>query len=85
MHDPKLDGLLASAQASTNMSTRCSFYNQASAYIAQNWYGPFFFTLAPVNVAVHGVSGPGITTPLASVAVVPTIPWESVYYNPSSS
>jgi len=85
VHDPKLDGLLASAQASTNMSTRCSFYNQASAYIAQNWYGPFFFTLAPVNVAVHGVSGPGISTPLASVAVVPTIPWEDVYYNPSSS
>jgi len=85
VHDPKLDGLLAAAQGSTNMSTRCNFYNQASAYIAKNWYGPFFFTLAPVNVAVHGVSGPGITTPLASVAVVPTIPWESVYYNPSSS
>jgi hypothetical protein len=34
---------------------------------------------------VHGVSGPGLTTPLASVAVVPTIPWEDVYYNPSGS
>jgi len=31
---------------------------------------------------VHGVYGPGLTTPLASVAVVPTVPWEDVYYNP---
>ena len=85
VHDPNLDTLLTNAQGSTDLSTRCGFYNQAAEYIAKNYYGPFFFTLAPVNVAVHGVSGPGITTPLASVAVVPTIPWESVYYNPSSS
>ena len=85
VHDPKLDGLLASAQGSTDLSTRCGFYDQAAAYIAKNYYGPFFFTLAPVNVAVHGVSGPGVSTPLAAVAVVPTIPWQDVYYNPSSS
>jgi peptide/nickel transport system substrate-binding protein len=85
VHDPKLDGLLASAQGSTSLATRCGFYNQAAGYIAKNFYGPFFFTLAPSNVAVHGVSGPGISTPLPSVAVVPTIPWEDVYYNPSAS
>ena len=85
VHDPKLDTLLSEAAGSTNLSTRCGFYNQAEAYIAKNYYGPFFFNFSPPNVAVHGVSGPGITTPLASVAVVPTIPWEDVYYNPSSS
>ncbi|HEX9042493.1 MAG TPA: ABC transporter substrate-binding protein [Trebonia sp.] len=85
VHDPKLDTLLASAAGSTDLNTRCGFYNQAAEYIAKNYYGPFFFTLAPSNVAVHGVSGPGITSPLASVAVVPTIPWEDVYYNPSGS
>ena len=85
VHDPKLDTLLSDAQGSTNLATRCGFYDQAAAYIAKNYYGPFFFTLAPVNVAVHGVSGPGISTPLASVAVVPTIPWEDVSYNPSGS
>ncbi len=85
VHDPQLDTLLASAAGSTNLSTRCGFYDQAAAYIAKNYYGPFFFTLAPSNIAVHGVGGPGITSPLASVAVVPTIPWEDVYYNPSSS
>src|ERR1700722_5450047 len=85
VHDPKLDSLLASAAGSTNLSTRCGFYDQAAEYIAKNYYGPFYFTLAPSNIAVHGVSGPGITTPLASVVVVPTIPWEDVYYNPSTS
>jgi peptide/nickel transport system substrate-binding protein len=85
VHDPQLDTLLTNAAASTDLNTRCGFYNQAAAYIAKNWYGPFFFTLAPSNIAVHGVGGPGITTPLPSVAVVPTIPWEDVYYNPSSS
>jgi len=85
VHDPKLDTLLAQASSSPDLSVRCKYYGQAAEYIAQNWYGPFFFTLAPVNVAVHGVSGPGVSTPLPSVAVVPTIPWESVSYNPSSS
>jgi peptide/nickel transport system substrate-binding protein len=84
VHDPKLDTLLTDAQGSTNMSTRCGFYNQAAAYIAKNYYGPFYFTFSPANISVHGVSGPGLTTPLASVAVVPTIPWEDVYYNPAS-
>jgi peptide/nickel transport system substrate-binding protein len=85
VHDPKLDTLLSEAAGSTNLSTRCGFYNQAEAYIAKNYYGPFFFNFSPPNVSVHGVSGPGLTTPLASVSVVPTIPWEDVSYNPSSS
>ena len=84
VHDPKLDTLLNQAQGSTSLSTRCGFYNQAAAYIAKNFYGPFYFTFSPANISVHGVSGPGLTTPLASVAVVPTIPWEDVYYNPAS-
>jgi peptide/nickel transport system substrate-binding protein len=85
VHDPHLDQLLLEAQGSTNLATRCSYYNQAAAYIAKNYYGPFYFAFSPANVSVHGVSGPGLTTPLASVAVVPTIPWEDVSYNPSGS
>jgi peptide/nickel transport system substrate-binding protein len=85
VHDPKLDTLLNEAQGSTNLSTRCGFYDQAAAYIAKNYYGPFYFTFSPANISVHGVSGPGLTTPLAAVVVVPTIPWEDVSYNPSSS
>lgn len=84
VHDPHLDSLLQQAQGSTSMSVRCGFYNQAAEYIAKNYYGPFYFTFSPANVSVHGVAGPGLSTPLASVAVVPTIPWEDVYYTPGS-
>jgi peptide/nickel transport system substrate-binding protein len=82
VHDPHLDSLLLQAQGSTDLSVRCGFYDQAAAYIAHNYYGPFYFAFSPANISVHGVYGPGLTTPLASVAVVPTVPWESVYYNP---
>jgi peptide/nickel transport system substrate-binding protein len=82
VHDPHLDSLLLQAQGSTNLSVRCGFYDQAAAYIAHNYYGPFYFAFSPANISVHGVYGPGLTTPLASVAVVPTVPWEDVYYNP---
>ena len=85
VHDPQLDKLLLQAQGSTSLSTRCGFYNQAAAYIAKNYYGPFYFAFSPANISVHGIGGPGLSTPLASVAVVPTIPWEDVYYNPSGS
>ncbi len=85
VHDPALDKLLAEASGSTSLSTRCGFYNQAAAYIAKNFYGPFYFAFSPANISVHGIQGPGLSTALASVAVVPTIPWEDVYYNPSSS
>jgi len=84
VHDPKLDKLLAQAQGSTKLSVRCGFYNQAAAYIAKNYYGPFYFAFSPANISVHGIQGPGLSTPLSSVAVVPTIPWESVFYNPGS-
>ncbi len=84
VHSTELDTLLQDAQGSTNLATRCSYYNQAAEYIAKNYDGPFYFTFSPANVSVHGVSGPGLTTPLASVAVVPTIPWEDVSYTSSS-
>jgi peptide/nickel transport system substrate-binding protein len=84
VRDPHLDQLLLQAQGTTSMSTRCSYYDQAAEYIAKNYYGPFYFTFSPANISVHGIAGPGLTTPLASVAVVPTIPWEDVYYNPGS-
>jgi peptide/nickel transport system substrate-binding protein len=84
VHDPKLDTLLTDAQGSTSLATRCGYYDQAAEYIAKNYYGPFYFAFSPANISVHGIAGPGLTTPLAAVVVVPTIPWEDVYYNPSS-
>jgi peptide/nickel transport system substrate-binding protein len=85
VHDPKLDTILNDAAATSNLSSRCSYYDQAAEYIAKNYYGPFYFAFAPANVSVKGVGGPGLSSPLPAVAVTPEIPWEDVYYNPSSS
>ena len=81
VHDPNLDKLLTQAQQPLQMSQRCNFYHQAQEYIAKNYYGPFYFTFEPSNISVKGVVGPGLTSPLPSNAVVPVIPWQSVYYN----
>jgi peptide/nickel transport system substrate-binding protein len=85
VHDPQLDKLLMAAQSTPVMTDRCSYYHQAAAYIAKNFYGPFYFTVNPTNVSAKGVGGPGVTAPLPAAAVTPTIPWEQVWDNPSSS
>jgi peptide/nickel transport system substrate-binding protein len=81
VHDPHLDTLLNQAAAPADTSQRCSLYNQAAAYIAQKYYGPFYFAYAPANVAVKNVVGPGLTQPLPTVVVQPTILWEDVAYS----
>jgi peptide/nickel transport system substrate-binding protein len=80
VHDTHLDTLLNQAAATVNTPRRCTLYNQAASYIAQQFYGPFYFAFAPANIAVKGVTGPGITEPLPSVVVTPTILWENVAY-----
>jgi peptide/nickel transport system substrate-binding protein len=85
VHDPKLDTILNEAEASSDLTTRCGYYDQAAEYIAKNYYGPFYFAFAPANVSVKGVAGPGLTTPLPAVAVAPAVLWEDVYDNPSGS
>jgi peptide/nickel transport system substrate-binding protein len=79
VHDPRVDSMLTAAEASTNLSARCQIYGALAEYIAKNYYGPFYFSFAPANVAVTGVGGPGLTEPLPTVVVTPTILWEDVY------
>ena len=78
VHDTVLDGLLHGAASTFNNKMRLNLYNQAAAYIAKNAYGPFLFSWAPANVAVKGVSGPGLTTPLPAVVVTANVLWEDV-------
>lgn len=78
MHDTHLDGLLNQAAAPTDQASRCSLYDQAAQYISQQAYGPMYFAFAPANVAVHGVTGPGLTSALPAVVVTPMILWEDV-------
>jgi peptide/nickel transport system substrate-binding protein len=79
VHDPKLDTLLAEAGGTLSMAQRKTFNDDLNAYIAQNAYGPFLFPIAGYNIAVHGVAGPGLTTPVPSMAVLPEVLWQYVY------
>ena len=78
VHDPHLDSLLNQASGTLDMGTRCRLYGQAAQYIAQKFYGPFYFAFAPANIAAKNVHGPGLTSPLSSVVVIPNVPWEDV-------
>jgi peptide/nickel transport system substrate-binding protein len=78
VHDPKLDKLILGASAPVDPAARKKLYDQAAAYIAQNAYGPFLFPISNYNIAVHGAQGPGLTTPIPSVAVNPQVLWEDV-------
>ena len=71
VHDPHLDSLLNQATAALSLNQRCTMYNQAASYIAQKYYGPFYFAYAPANVAVKNVMGPGVTQPLPTAVFVP--------------
>jgi peptide/nickel transport system substrate-binding protein len=78
VHDPKLDKLILGASAPVDPAARKKLYDQAAQYIAQNAYGPFLFPISNYSIAAHGVQGPGLTTPIPSVAVNTGILWEEV-------
>jgi peptide/nickel transport system substrate-binding protein len=79
VHDPKLDTLLDEASGTLSSAQRQTYNDELNAYIAQNAYGPFLFPIAGYNIAVHGAAGPGLTTPVPSMAVAPEILWQYVY------
>jgi len=76
VHDPKLDTILNAAASTINSATRNKDYDQAAAYIAQNAYGPFLFPIAGYNIAVKGVSAPGLTTAVPVTDVNPEVLWQ---------
>jgi peptide/nickel transport system substrate-binding protein len=81
VHDPKIDALLAEASGTLNVALRKQYNDDLNAYIAKEAYGPFLFPIAGYNIADHGVYGPGLTTPVPSMAVLPEILWQYVYNN----
>jgi peptide/nickel transport system substrate-binding protein len=81
VNDPKINSLLAQAGGTLNMSLRQQYNDQLNAYIAKEAYGPFLFPIAGYNIAAHGVYGPGLTTAVPSMAVLPEILWQYVYNN----
>ena len=77
-HDKKLDGLLNSAAATTDLEERDKRYQAAAKYMSDQAYSPFLFAFAPASVVTNNVQAPGLTEAIPAVVVIPTVPWEEV-------
>ena len=77
--DKKVDNLINAAASTINNSDRAKDYAALNAYIAKQAYGPFLFPIAGYNIAAKGVVGPGLTTPIPTIVVLPGILWQDVY------
>jgi len=77
--DPKVDSLINAAASTINDKTRAKLYAQLSEYLAKKAYGPFLFPIAGYNIAAKGIHGPGLTTPIPTIVVLPGILWQDVY------
>jgi peptide/nickel transport system substrate-binding protein len=76
--DKKLDGMLAEGAGTLDETKRKQVYDDMAKYISDEAYGPFYFAFAPANVALKGVSGPGLTTAMPAVVVNPDVFWDEV-------
>jgi peptide/nickel transport system substrate-binding protein len=85
VNSPTLTSLLNQAQAAANPSSRSSLYARAAEEMSKLATGPFLFPLATWNIAVKGVTGPGLTTDTIPIADVdPSILWEDVSMSAST-
>jgi len=77
--DPKVDGMINAAASTIDSTQRTKDYADLNAYIAKMAYGPFLFPIAGYNIAAKGVFGPGLTTAIPTIVVLPGILWQDVY------
>jgi peptide/nickel transport system substrate-binding protein len=84
VNDPKVDALMAEAQAPASNSARATIYKQLAEYLSQKAYVPFICSGETWNIATKGVEGPGLTSPLPSFAGGITLtPWQDISMNNS--
>ncbi len=83
--DKKLDGMLAEGAGTLDQAKRKQIYTDLAKYVSDQAYGPFYFAFAPANVAIKGVTGPGLTTAMPAVVVNPDVFWDEVSVSGSSS
>jgi len=83
--DPKLDKMLAEGAGTLDQSKRAQIYSELAKYVSDEAYGPFYFAFAPANVALKGVTGPGLTTAMPAVVVNPDVFWDEVSVSGGSS
>jgi peptide/nickel transport system substrate-binding protein len=83
--DPKLDKMLGAGAGTLDEGQRKQIYDNMAKYISDQAYGPFYFAFAPANIAVKGVTGPGLTTAMPAVVVNPDVFWDEVSASRGSS
>jgi peptide/nickel transport system substrate-binding protein len=76
--DKKLDGMLGQAAGTLDQDQRKQLYDNIAKYVSDQAYGPFYFAFAPANIALKGVTGPGLTTAMPAVVVNPDVFWDEV-------
>jgi peptide/nickel transport system substrate-binding protein len=67
LSDPALQAMAAQADQTLDPATQTRIWKQIYRYISDKAYLPVLFAVPFYNLAVHGVSGPGLTTPLYQV------------------
>ena len=85
INDPKLDAMLGQGAGTLDENKRKQIYDDMAKYVSDKAYGPFYFAFAPANVAVKGVTGPGLTTAMPAVVVNPDVFWDEVSASGASS
>ena len=84
VNDPKVNQLMAEAQAPSSHAAREVLYKQLASYLNQQAYVPFTCSGESRNVAVKGVKGPGLSSPLPAFAGGITLtPWQDISMNNS--
>lgn len=67
IHDPKLDAMINQGASTANQQSRAAIYRSIYKYISDQAYSPILFAVPYYSLAVHGVSGPGLSTPDSAV------------------
>jgi peptide/nickel transport system substrate-binding protein len=67
IHDPKLDAMIEQGASTANLQSRAAIYREIYKYISDEAYSPVLFAVPYYSLAVHGVSGPGLSTPNSEV------------------
>ncbi|MBO0885863.1 MAG: hypothetical protein J2O38_00590 [Acidimicrobiales bacterium] len=78
VHDPTVDSYINKGVASVNPKARASAYAGLAKYMSQQAYAPFICAGTTWDVAMKGVSGPGLTTAYGSFGQGPLVQWENV-------
>jgi peptide/nickel transport system substrate-binding protein len=80
VHDASLDQLLITAAGTVDPDVRDRLYLEAAKHISDNAYAPFLFAFAPAQLAIRGLTGPGLTTKVPPIFVNTAVLWQDVAF-----